>query len=236
MDLIFISSLANTNNLLAKFSSLLYKDTSKDRHGQRDDGGDQVTTVVSVPLLATETFSLQVLNTSSNGLSISHVVSSPGDDVGALFTGPVTGGEDGSLLAETKTRANISFKNKVVVDAASHVTEPHVNSCLTCCCVSSLGADKSLQNLSLFSQAGFRQQTVNKSSCSRLAFFTGDSIGAGSRGVPNSSEEDQELHCQIVWSLLDWQRRTQQQRGGPRTSLSDSVELVRLAEAYPTAA
>merc|ERR1719495_2291242 len=117
MDLIFISSLANTNNLLAKFISLFYKDSSKDRHGQRDDGGDKVSTVVSVAILTTETISLQVFNTHGNGFSISHVVGSPGDDVGALLAGPVTGGEDGGLLAETKTRAN-SFKNKVVVDAA----------------------------------------------------------------------------------------------------------------------
>merc|ERR1719315_168184 len=67
MDLIFISSLANTNNLLAKFISLLYKDTSKDRHGQGDDGGDKVSTVVSVAILTTETISLQVFNTHGNG-------------------------------------------------------------------------------------------------------------------------------------------------------------------------
>merc|ERR1712013_839390 len=123
--------------------------------------------------------------------------------VGALLTGPVTGGEDGGFLAETKTRADISFKNKVVVDTGSHVTKPHINSCLTACWVISLGADKSFQDFSLLSNACIRQQTVNKGSCSSLAFFTGDSVRAGSRGVPNSGEEDQEFHCELVWSFVD---------------------------------
>ena len=117
-----------------------------------------------------------------------------------FFTGPVTWGEDGSLLAESKSGADITLKDEVVVDAAGHVSEPHVNSGHAAVSIFQLWADNGFQNFGLFSKAGFGQEMVNKASCSSLTFITSDSIGAGSRGTADGSEENKEIHF-LFWDV-----------------------------------
>ena len=149
---------------MAKLNSLIDQNSSKDWHGKRYNARNEVTAVSSMSIGATEAISLQILNTLSNSLRIRHVGSSSGENIGTFFTGPVTWGEDGSLLAKTKSGADITLKDEVVVDAAGHVREIHVNSAHASISIFHLWADNSFQDLSLFSKTGFRQEVVNKPS------------------------------------------------------------------------
>ena len=80
-------------------------------------------------ILATEAFSLEVGDTLGNGLLPGHVVSGPGQDVGALLAGPVP--DQAPLGAETQQGADVLLQHEVVVDAAGHVSVPHVQGALT---------------------------------------------------------------------------------------------------------
>ena len=163
-------SLADSENFWAKLDSLFNKDLGKNWHGKRSNGGDKVITIVSVSILATEAISLEVDNSLGNGGFISHVCSGSGKNIGALFAGPVTWGEDGSLLAESKPAADISLKDEVVVDAAGHVWEPHVNGGFTGSNIIQLWADKSLKERSLLSKALLSEEMINKTSWNENKF------------------------------------------------------------------
>ena len=158
------TSLTDTDNLLAKLNSLIDQNSSKDWHGERKNISNEVTAVSSVSILATEALSLKIHNTLSNSLILRHVGSSSGENIGTFFTGPVTWGEDGSLLAQTKSGADITLEDKVVVDTAGHVSKPHVNSAHASISIFQLWADNGFQDFSLFSKTGVRQEVVNKSS------------------------------------------------------------------------
>ena len=201
---------------MAKLNSLFYQSLCKDWHGERYDGGNEVSAVFSGAFLATEAFSLKICNTLGDRFLLRHVGGSPGKNVSAFFTSPVTGGEDGSLLAETKSGADISLKDKVIVDAGGYVSKPSVDNDFTSCSVIKLWADYGFQDCSLFSNAGIGQEMFNKSSwnencevtikncklltCSSLTFITSDSVGAGSGGTADGGEEHKELHFQLrIW-------------------------------------
>jgi hypothetical protein len=149
---------------LAKLDSLIDQNSSKDWHGKWYNASNEVTAVSSVSISATEAISLQVCNTLGNSCRIRHVGSSSGENIGTFFTGPVTWGEDGSLLAKSKSGADITLKDEVVVDTAGHVSEPHVNSGNAGIGIIQLWADNRFQDFSLFSKTGFRQEVVNKTS------------------------------------------------------------------------
>ena len=115
-------------------------------------------------ILATEAISLEVDNCLGNGGFISHVCRGSGKNIGALFAGPVTWGEDGSLLAESKSAADISLKDEVVVDAAGHVSKIQVIVGFTGSNIIQLWADKSLKERPLLSKALLSEEMINKSS------------------------------------------------------------------------
>ena len=119
---------------MAKFDSLFIESSPEDRHGHGQDSGHQVGAVSSMAILATETLALEVGDALGNGLLPGHVVSGPGEDVGALLAGPVPGqgGDAGSLalVAETEQGADVLLQHEVVVDAAGHVSVPRVQGAL----------------------------------------------------------------------------------------------------------
>jgi hypothetical protein len=154
--------LADTNNFLAKLNFLVYKNSSKDWHGERYNAGNHVSAVSRVSILATEAVSLQILNTFSNSSFILHEACSLGQKITTFFTGPVTRGEDGSLLADSKQGADITVNNEVVVDAGGYVLEPHIDGGHASICILKLGTDNGFQDFSLFSKTGVTQEMVNK--------------------------------------------------------------------------
>ena len=161
---------------MAKLSGLLDEDLGKDWHGKWNNAADGVSAVVSVSILATEAVSLKVCNSFIDSGRVGHVGCSSGKNVSALLASPVTWGEDGGLLAKTKSGADITIDDKVVVDAGSHVWEPHVYIGLTCSWVSCLWADKSLEEASLFVEAFRSKKVINQSSSTLLALLAGDCI------------------------------------------------------------
>ena len=149
---------------MAKLNSLIDQNSSKDWHGKWYNASNEVTAVSSVSILATEALSLQIHNTLSNSLILRHVGSSSGENIGTFFTGPVTWGEDGSLLAKSKSGTDITLKNEVVVDTGGHVSEPHVNSGHAGISIFQLWADNGFQDFRLFTKTFFTQEVVNKRS------------------------------------------------------------------------
>jgi hypothetical protein len=147
---------------LAKLDSLIDQNSSKDGHGDRYNGGNKASAVSSVSISTTEAISLQVFNTLGNSFRIRHVGSSSGENIGTFFTGPVTWGEDGSLLAQTKSGADITLEDEVVVDAAGHVSEISINCGHASINIFHLWADNGFQDFSLFSKTGLREEVVNK--------------------------------------------------------------------------
>ena len=114
---------------MAKFHSLFIESSCQHWQGKWQNCLNQGGAIVSVSILATEALSLEVGDTLGNGLLPGHVVGGPGQDVGALLAGPVP--DQAPLGAETQQGADVLLQHEVVVDAAGHVSVPHVQGALT---------------------------------------------------------------------------------------------------------
>merc|ERR1719284_1094340 len=149
-------------------------------------------------ILATETLALEVGDTLGNGFLPGHVVSSSGQDVSALLAGPVLWqGRHACSLdlgAETQQSADVLLQHEVVVDAAGHVSVPHVQGALTINLGRKLRTDNKLEDSNLLSEALLSQQTGDKVPNSGLTLITGDGLGVSGDSRDGSDGKDEELH------------------------------------------
>merc|ERR1712107_834032 len=101
---------------------------------------------------ATETFTLKIVDTLSNGILLDHVVSKSGQGTGTLLTSPFYAHGTGLLgTVGQEHGADVLLYQEVIVDTASHVREPHVKSSLTCCNVLKLGTQSQFKDSNLLS-------------------------------------------------------------------------------------
>ena len=110
------------------------------------------------------------------------------------------------LVAEAKElAAHVLLQHEVVVDAAGHVWEPHVQGALAVD-VGKLGADGQLEDGNLLGDALLTQEPGHQVSDCGLALVTGDGLGGGDGG-DGGDGEDKELHAETESSDTDMWRQ-----------------------------
>ena len=128
----------------------------------------------SVPRIAHPPLKIKKYN------NLDHVFSSSGQDIQALITGPVSDLRHFVfLVAKTKTTTDVLVQDEFVVNAASHVSKPHIQGSLAVNVGGQLGADGQLQDADLLGQALLGQQAVDEVGGCGLTFVAGHGTGSG---------------------------------------------------------